>query len=413
MELFLLKIVALVRPLASMQYAEQLFNVLGIGLFAAIVFALFVHGSVRKKIRLSVIDGAIIAFTVWCISISLIYYEVVLVGDIAKLLIPLLTFTITKNIVSDQGEYRKLLFWMIVGFSVPAVISAVLIMAESPTALDVVNYWTQIARWQGIYTHSHNLGLSMALFLMTIMLFVIIRKEEVQGVPQRPRMFENTTLLLLGLIAVYCLLMSQVRTALLSILTFLAVYSYGMNKKIFVTGAGVLTVVAIAAAPYWLTAFNPELGGLNQGKELSVLDVGSGRPRMWLNDIMVFVELPIDQKLAGVGIGAGEVTSVGEILYGHNDWLGILTQTGLVGLAMVVFLQIAILRAILRLYGSERHAFLALFAAGNVMMLVSNGLIWRIQVSQLFFMLLAYIEIPRRRDQKDNSTVSGVISTTT
>jgi O-antigen ligase len=411
MEIFLLKLVALLRPLASMKYVEEFFVVFGVGLFMILFGAVLVHGAVRKSLKMSAVDGIVVAFAIWCITISLVYYEAVNLGDLAKLLIPILSYTIVKNVIPNRRKYLQLAAWMIAGFSIPTVLSAVLIMVGSPMAVDTVNYWTNITRWQGVYTHSHNLGLSMTLLLITIILYVVMRSMEERERRGAFRLFENAVLLLLGIAAIYCLYMSEVRTALLGFLLFIGIFSYAENKKVFVIGAGVLTIVAIVAAPYWLKAFNPELGALSAGQEVAFLDMGSGRPRIWLNDITVYAKLPIDQKIAGVGIGAGAVINGDEQLYGHSDWLGLLTQTGLVGLALFLFLQIAMFRAILRMHGRERYLFLALFAAVNVMMVVSNGIVWRIQVSHLYFMLLAYIEIPPYRALTESSVMQGATST--
>jgi hypothetical protein len=66
---------------------------------------------------------------------------------------------------------------------------------------------------------------------------------------------------------------------------------------------------------------------------------------------------------------------------------------------VVIFawLQIAILRTILKLAPPEKYLFGALFGAVTIMMLVSNSYAWRIQVSQLYYMVLAYIEIRQSR----------------
>jgi hypothetical protein len=47
----------------------------------------------------------------------------------------------------------------------------------------------------------------------------------------------------------------------------------------------------------------------------------------------------------------------------------------------------------------ERGIFIALFVSVVVMMAVSNSYIWRIQVSQLYYMILAFIEISRERER--------------
>ena len=66
-------------------------------------------------------------------------------------------------------------------------------------------------------------------------------------------------------------------------------------------------------------------------------------------------------------------TSDGSWVGGHSDWLRVLTDTGLIGFALFAWLQILIFRAILRMRGTERHVFLAIFGAVNIMMLVSNS----------------------------------------
>jgi len=119
----------------------------------------------------------------------------------------------------------------------------------------------------------------------------------------------------------------------------------------------------------------------------------------------VYAQLPIDQQLAGIGIGTDD-TAEGTFR-GHSDWLRIIWDTGIIGFALFAWLQILILRAILRMRGSERYVFLALFAAVNVMMLASNSYNLRIQVSQVYYIMLAFIEIPPNRPQTERATVTA------
>jgi O-antigen ligase len=204
----------------------------------------------------------------------------------------------------------------------------------------------------------------------------------------------------LATVALYSLYMSYVRSALLGLLTFAAIYLYFYNRKLFVVGTVTLAVVATMTVPFWLPGLLPEIDMRNRGIEVDDMDLGSGRPRMWLNDIMVFYERPIDQQLAGAGIGNRRGDD--EVVRGHNDWLEMLTQTGVVGFSLFAALQFAILRRILRMEGKDKWTFFALFAAVNLMMLVSNAYAWRIQVSQLYYMILAFIELPMSRNIKDN-----------
>lgn len=401
MELILINLVAVVRPLAAMRYGEQFYELFAIGLFGALMLSLLANSAISKSLRLSLIDGLIVAFTIWGIATSCIYYKGVVIGDVAKLLIPMLSYIVVKNVVQDTGQYRRLLLWMIAGFSVPTLISGALILAGDPESIWYTAYYTGLPRWQGVYSGSHSLGHSMTLFLITLALYVSV---EGNGVRQaRVRLSTKAIFGILAVVALYCLYMSHVRSALLGLLTFAAIFLNFYNRKALLAVTATLVVVAAMTVPFWLPALLPELELRSRGIEVDDMDLGSGRPRMWLNDIMVFYERPIDQQLAGAGIG----NRVGEdgVVRGHNDWLEMLTQTGVVGFSLFAALQFAILRRILRMEGKDKWAFFALFAAVSLMMLVSNAYAWRIQVSQIYYMILAFIEIPRPRPKVGDAEI--------
>jgi O-antigen ligase len=410
MELYLLKLVALIRPLASIQYFEELYAAFGVGLFAVLTGALLLHAAIRQSLRLSIVDGMIAAFTVWCVAVSLIYYKETVWGEVAKLLIPVVSYTVVKNVVREREQYGRLLFWMIVGFSVPILLSAAEIIAESRDAIDKVNYWTGITRWKGVYDGAHTFGHSMTLFLMILALYIKLdlRVRAESGVS---KMFRNAVLSLLGIAALYCLYMSEVRTSVVGLLIFAATFAYFYNKKMLVVGGLGLMVIGALTLPYWFATLLPELDMKERGMDISTMDLGSGRPRIWQNEIRVFLERPIDEQLAGDGIGNRRLEFADQTIRGHNDWLELLTQTGLVGFLLFGALQVQILRAILRMPSAERYALLALFAAVSVMMFFSNSYAWRIQVSHLYYMVLAFIEIPATREQREHAVSRGAINT--
>jgi O-antigen ligase len=398
MELLLIYLVAVVRPLASIRYGQQFYELAGIGLFGALMLSLISNSAVRKSLRLSLIDGLIAAFTIWGIATSCIYYERVVIAEVLKLLIPLLSYIAVKNVIQDTDQYRRLLLWMIVGFSVPTLMSGALILAGDPNSIQEIRYWTSIARWQGVYGGAHSLGHSMTLFLITLALYVSIEGNGESKA--RVRLPTKAVFGFLAAVALYCLYKSGVRSALLGLLTFTAIFLYFNNRKALLLGTVTLVVVAAMTVPYWLPHISPELEKRKLGYEVNDMDLGSGRPRIWLNDITVFYERPIDEQLAGAGIGNRHQED--EEVRGHNDWLEMLTQTGVVGFLLFAALQFAILRRILRMEGKDKWAFFALFAAVSLMMLVSNAYAWRIQVSQLYYMIMAFIELPMSRSIKDN-----------
>jgi O-antigen ligase len=205
--------------------------------------------------------------------------------------------------------------------------------------------------------------------------------------------------------------MSEVRTSVVGLLVFVATYAYFYNKKMLVVGALGLAIVGALTLPYWFATLLPELDMKERGMDISAMDLGSGRPRIWENEVRVFLERPIDEQLAGDGIGNRRLEFADQTIRGHNDWLELLTQTGLIGFLIFGALQVQILRTILRMHGEERYAYLGLFAAVSVMMFFSNSYAWRIQVSHLYYMVLAFIEIPTTRQEREHAVAKGAINT--
>jgi O-antigen ligase len=398
MEMLLLTLAAFVRPLASIKYGEALFDVLGVGLFGLLMGAMLVTGAVRQSLRISAIDLLILAITVWCLTIYVVYLEAAQFRYVLKMVIPLLSYVAAKNILRSTGDYQRLLKVIIVSFTIPIFLSAALILTGA--GVDRVNYWTGVARWEGAYVDAHSLGHSMTLFLMTMVLYWTLA-----GADGHKRSIKWLSVsVMVSAVALYCLYMSQVRTAILGLLVFALVYFWFFNRKLLFIGAGAFAVLASATVAYWLPALLPEIAAQNRGVEVDITELGSSRPQYWMHDFLLYLRLPLDQKLAGIGIGTGDPaadTVVEHKLYGHNDWLDVLTQTGLVGLLLFLVLQICIFKAILRLPAKERYVFLAMFFAVLAMMSVSNSYVWRIQVTQLYYILLGFIELKHRKDTVD------------
>lgn len=406
MELLLLKLSAFARPILSMRFGEDYFALFGMGIFGVLIGAVLVRAAVGQSLRLSSIDGLIVAFAAWCVARALIYSDGSYVSELAKLLIPMLGYIVAKNVIPDRQEYRRLLVWIIVGFSIPAFVSAALILLGSPAAVYNEMYQTGLLRWRGAYDGAHNFGHSMTLFMMTLVLYFMLKstgKDERQISSSR---VENAVLGCLGTIALYCLYMSQVRSAVLGLLIFLGVLGFLHNRKALLLGGAALAIVAVVTAASWIPALLHEFAPDRRGGQPELMELGSGRPARWANDMALYARLPLDQKLAGIGIGVDEGPK-GSSVGGHSDWLRILWDTGLIGLALFVCLQILIFRTILRMHGTQRHVFLAIFAAVNVMMLVSNSYTLRIHVSQLYYVILAFIEIPARSMQPEAVQATG------
>lgn len=405
MELALLKLAGLLRPIGSIQYARVVFDIFGIGLFVLLVGAFLMNSALRKTISLSAIDAVVIAFATWCLAVDLIYFDVDSVPEVAralsKVLIPLLTYIVVKNVIRGRDQYISLLSWIIVGFLVPMLWSTYIIMRGE--GVEYIAYWTELPRFEGVYEGAHSLGHSMTLFVMVLAVYVVVAApKEGQHISAQGAVRRIFIFVLLAS-ALYCLYKSQVRSALLGLAVFTVVCLFYYNKKLLVFGSAAVGIIGMITLPFWLPVLVPEVAVKDRGVQITTMDYGSGRPRIWLNDFKTFSDLPLDRQIAGVGLGNQSESGDSEVFYGHNDWLEVLTQTGIVGLLLFATLQILILRAILRMPGREKYVFFAAFVAVQVMMAVSNSYLWRIQVSHLYYMMLAFIEVSARENRTDSA----------
>lgn len=393
MEFLLIEFIAFFRPLASLDYAEGLFDVAAIILFALAIAAFLMNSALRQKMSITAIDLAILGFVVWCVAAYIIYIDRADIRDVAKLLMPIVMFTVVKNIVQTEDQYRRMLLWMIAGFGIATILSGIRIVTGS--GVDYVNFWTELPRWRGAYANAHNLGHSMTLFVMLMVLYLNVNRSRVT---RRRAIQERVVVACLGAFAVYCLYMSQVRSAIVGLIVFGLVYGLARSRKALVMAGATALVLGAMSFPYWAPALLPDvLTGHHTGMDWSKL--GSGRTDYWQRNVQLFSDLPLDQKIAGVGIGnrvTPNLAKEGDILDSHNDWLEMMMQTGIVGLALFGLIQLMILRAILRLEPRVRYFYLAMFAAVSAMMFISNSYAWRIQVAYPYYMLIAYIELRRQ-----------------
>jgi O-antigen ligase len=248
------------------------------------------------------------------------------------------------------------------------------------------------------------MGHSMTLFLITLVLYSRLTFINSNGVVAKGNTMTYVVFAVLASLAIFCLYKSQVRSAILGLLVFASVYLIAYNKKLFLIGAGGLTVLALVTLPYWLPVLLPDVWLWERGR-VDVSAIGSGRQTFWVHNLQLYASLPIDRQLAGVGIGNRDRFSTENVIDSHNDWLDVLMQTGAVGLLLLLALQILILKAILRVPGHEKYAFLSVYLAVIVMMFVSNSYVWRIQVGHIYYIMLAYIEIRQTSSTEVKHTV--------
>ena len=366
-------------------------------LIALLIFKI----GVKKKIYISSIDILIIFFTFWCIAVYLSYSDDADIKKVVKIILPLWSFIVVKNVIQTKDDYQKLIFIALIGFSIPLVISVVMIV--SGKGLGWVSYWTSIGRYKGAYADIHMLGHNMALLIMMIVAYITIRRYSFEHELKKLHVGKKLFFSILILLALYCLYKCWTRTQVLGLIVFFIAYYFYYNKKVLISGViGVITL-GILFAPIIVPRYFHDVQRIVEG-ELDPNRLGSGRVEFWADTLKNYVKLPIDRKLAGNGLGNPKGLS-GRYLDTHSDVLGLLEEVGLVGFILYMLLQLFILKRILSLEGDEKYYFIAFFTAVFAMNLVSNSYISRFGIAQMYFLMLAYIEIPFLKNKSETKVI--------
>jgi O-antigen ligase len=400
MELLVLQIVAFLRPIFFIKYGgEDLFDLAAIGAFVLLSAAMLVNTSLRKDVRLTSVDIIIFSFSAYCIAISLIYIDKVNWREVAKLLIPLLTYIIAKNILKSAAAYHKLIGVMICGFVIPIGLSVGLIAVESKNAVDLVDFWSGIPRWQGAYNGAHSLAHNATFLLMLVAVYFVLPNSSTEGAS---RSIRTKKILVLPLVigVLYCLYQSQVRTTALGLIVFLILLLYRENKKALITILVLASIVTAATLPTLTPRFFYDLAKVESG-EWAPTELGSGRPLIWQNNFNRYFEMTPDRIIVGAGIGnKNEYGGSEGFSDSHNDFLDVFIQTGFIGFGLFIALHIVLLKRILILPEKTRDLFLAVFMAVVVMNIMSSSYVNRFGLAQMYYILLSFVEIRREPTEK-------------
>ena len=286
-------------------------------------------------------------FSLWCIATYLIYLEYGELREVARLLIPMFTYIVAKNVLQDESSFWRMVRFMLWGFALPVSVSAGLILlgkgVEQVGEGPEINYWTGMLRWEGIYFGAHNLAHNMTFYLMILAMYMTLGRRTSDRGPRTRA--EISGLFVVAAFAAYSLIMSQVRTALVGIIFFCGAYLYMRSRKLFFVVTAVGAVAAVLSAPVLIPILFPDVVQIQRG-EAGMDELGSGRLRIWGGNLEYFSQLPIDRQIAGVGAGNNEAARG---LDSHNDFLNLFIQTGVVGFTLYAAIQLLLLRSIMQL----------------------------------------------------------------
>lgn len=376
-------------------------KVVGVDLFdmaslmsSGLLVLLWLARAARRQTQpLSAIDITILLFCGWCFFASLLYIETSLLRDVVKFTLAPLTYIFMKSLLFNCRHYKKCLYLLILGLSIPTIISTV--MVARGIGLDKVDYWTGLARYQGIFVNPHNFGHTMAFLAMAIVLYCGLHGTGQELLFAKVPLNKKIVLSVIGFIALYCLYQSYVRTAWVGLFVFACSLTFFMSRKKFAILLLTAVVVTALSIPLLKLVFY-DVVEVAEGKR-DTENIGSGRPYIWKHNLIQFSQVGLDRQLAGVGIGNRvgifrEEHNSDNIWNSHNDFLEVMIQTGIVGLCLFCSIQYFFFRRILSLRRRERYFFISFFISVMVMNFLSNSYVVRFSIGQMYYMVMAYIE---------------------
>lgn len=396
---FLLSMVYFLRPVAYAQFRVDVSGLSTLEIFAILSFVILLMLAITRlyRFKMSAIDLFIFLYAFWCIGAFFVYIDKAQVVDLAKFILPFFTYLVLKYAINSRAQYMRVLWLMIVGFSIPVGMTTILILLHK--GVYVQDYWTGLFRFTGSYPNPHDLGHNMTFLLMLIVVYITLWRNTDEPMYRPLPVWRKVFLATLVILALFCLYKSYVRTAYLGLVAFFLVYLFFINKKLMLTAAAGLIVAVVAFWSVWALIFH-DVVEVYQG-ERATENIGSGRPYIWKHNFEIFSNLSIDRQLAGVGVGnRSHVLSSSHasenIWNSHNDYLEVFMQTGIVGFIIFIIIQVLLFRCIRYLDKRERYVFMALFVAVAFMNFASNSYVTRFGLGQTFYMVFVYVEAKRR-----------------
>jgi O-antigen ligase len=258
-----------------------------------------------------------------------------------------------------------------------------------------INYWTGAPRYEGVYAGPHDMGHNMAFLIILATFYFLAAARDTKGSKPTCGTGKKIFLVMQCAAALFLVYQSAVRTVLVGLAVFAAILMTSYRRR------NIAILVVLAVASFMLLSIEPvkkhlfpEAAQSERDLDWDASKYGSARPQLWGDHIERFLMMPIDRQLAGVGIG-NNAQSGGDWLSldTHNDFLHVLVYTGYVGFILFLALNVALLRRVFGLPNQERYPFLALFGAVMVMNIASNSYVSRFGLAQMYYILLAYIEL--------------------
>jgi len=240
-------------------------------------------------------------------------------------------------------------------------------------------------RAQGLFYEASTLGNFCVFFL--VMIAAAFSRDHDESPAQRKWLAIGAAVLLAALVLSYS------RASLLNLAVALAVLVWRNRRRVplsrvaMVAAAGALVTWLVFPAfveMYWL-----RLSSTAEFFFTATEGVLSGRVASW-RTLLDWMTAHPWQALTGIGYKTLPYTDyLGAPVVPDNQYLGLLVETGVAGLAALLWLNVAIIRAALRARDSLYRTWILCFWTGQIVQMASGDLITYWRVLPVYFFVLA------------------------
>jgi O-antigen ligase len=240
-------------------------------------------------------------------------------------------------------------------------------------------------RAQGLFYEASTLG-NFCVFFLVMIAAAFSRPREDSPVPRK-------WLALGAAVLLAALVLSYSRASLLSLGVALVVLMWRNRRRVALSRVAALATAGALLTwlvfPTFVVAYWMRLSSTAEFFFTATEGVLSGRVASW-RTLLDWATAHPWQALTGIGYKTLPYTDyLGAPVVADNQYLGLLVETGVAGLAALVWLNVAILRAALRARESLFSTWMLCFWAGQVVQMASGDLLTYWRVLPVYFFVLA------------------------
>ncbi len=399
----LLQLFYFVRPLMFVHVPGRFLGLspfeLGAAILMGVLALAFLLSKPANSRGFDALDSMMMAFVAWCAVVTFIQSEVSDWKWSLRWTLPLVIYILLRRMVRTEKDFMRYLHRLLIGFVLLITSNAVAtFLGFGFIATDWV---TGVKRHNGVFNDVHTMAHTVGFGLMLVVIYFGLQRAVRQGSPARHGTVLTVMVAAMIPLALYSQVMGNVRTVIVGLLVFLGILLLMTNRRRFVLFS--IAVVAVWFTSTFVETIFWDVTGRSSTRGESVEMAGSGRPWIWRHNLEIYADLPVEQKIMGIGVG-NEIGVIGanglitsEYRYraweSHNDFLSALMELGIVGLGLLLGIFWLWFKTILRLPLTSRALYMSLLGAVVVMNFLSNSYLSRFGLGQLLAMVMIGIHV--------------------